>query len=99
MDPFHNFPTLQKQKSGQKPCARCGQVYNNRVVPENCTKCGAYMGGKYREKEKTMDAMVLTSSIVSVRKNVTGQPIRIFVDLKVSKVIFLNQLFPIFTNL
>ena len=92
MYPFQDFPSLQKQKSGQKPCAKCGQSYNNRVVPEYCTNlnCGAYIGGKYKEKGKPMDAMLLTSSIVSVRQNVTGRPIRVFVDLRSSKVCLNN---------
>lgn len=94
MDPLKEFHSLARQKSGQKPCPRCGKCYNNRAVPEYCseTKCKAYIGGKHKPKERPMDAMVLASSIVSVRQNDSGRPTRVFVDLKENKVNYITML-------
>ena len=39
-----------------------------------------------------MDAMVLASSIVSVRQNDSGRPTRVFVDLKENKVNYITML-------
>ena len=58
----------------------------NFAVLIGADRCNAYIGGKHKPKEKPMDAMVLASSIVSVRLNETGRPIRVFVDLKSNKV-------------
>ena len=88
MDPFMDFQPLKRQKSGQTSCPKCKKGYNNRTVPEFCSdkNCGARVGGSYKHKEKELDAQMITSSIVSVRQNATGRPLRVFVDLKSRKV-------------
>ena len=80
--------SLQRQKSGQSNCPNrnCDRTFNNRAKPANCDKCGTFIGGSFKPKEKTLDAKILTSSIVSVRQNLMGVPTRVFVDLKESKV-------------
>ena len=81
MDPLKDLGSLAKKK-GQTVCHGCPTVYNNRVLPQNCGNCSAYLGGKYEAKEKVMDAKMITADIASVRLNQAGIPIRVFVDLK-----------------
>lgn len=48
--------------------------------------CFYYLGGSYTPKEKSLDAYLLSTSVASVRKNVAGVPVRVFVDLQENKV-------------
>ena len=90
MDPFDQLGSfsLQRQKSGQTVCPKCLSVYNNRALPPKCDKekCGEFLGGTYVRKTKPLDAMMLTSTLASVRLNVTGVPLRVFVNVEESKV-------------
>jgi hypothetical protein len=90
MDPFEKLGSLslQRQKSGQTICPKCSKQYNNRACPNRCTEanCQAFLGGNFIPKEKTLDAKLITSTIASVRLNTAGVPVRVFVDLKESKV-------------
>ena len=88
MDPLEELGSLQRQKSGQSKCPNrnCDRSFNNRAKPPNCDKCGAFLGGSFKPKEKTIDAKILASSIVSVRQNLVGVHTRVFVDLKENKV-------------
>ena len=81
-----DFQPLKRQKSGQTSCPKCKKGYNNRTEFCSDKKCGARVGGSYKHKEKELDAQMITSSIVSVRQNATGRPLRVFVDLKSRKV-------------
>ena len=90
MDPFDQLGTLslQRQKSGQTVCPKCLTVYNNRALPRNCDRenCGSFLGGTYVRKTKPLDAMMITSTLASVRLNTSGVAVRVFVDLEKSKV-------------
>ena len=44
------------------------------------------LGGTHQPKEKALDALLITSNLVSVRKNVGGVPVRVFVNLQQNKV-------------
>ena len=83
-------PGFKKKKKGHSYCPKCEAEYNNRVKPKYCTQenYGGYLGGNYEPPQKDMltDEKLITRDIASVRLNKTGQPIRIFVDLKQNKV-------------
>ena len=59
-----------------------------RWVPLYCQTedCHHYLGGSFKPKEKFLDAYLLTTSIASVRKNVAGAAVRVFVNLQKNKV-------------
>lgn len=48
--------------------------------------CHNYLGGDYNPEEKALDALLISDNFASVRKNVTGAPIRVIVDLEQNKV-------------
>ena len=54
--------------------------------------CHNYLGPyTYKPKEKTLDAQLITTSLASVRKNVGGVAVRVFVDLPNNKVCFCSN--------
>ena len=59
-----------------------------RWKPQFCTAedCHYYLGGTHNPDKKHLDAHLISDNIASVRKNVTGAPIRVIVDLKQNKV-------------
>ena len=54
--------------------------------------CNYYLGGSHvpAQKLKHIDAYVLDHSIVSVRKNDHGAPLRVFVDVRENMVGFVR---------
>ena len=58
----------------------------SRWVPPNCNSCNYYLGGSYSPVVKPIDAKLLTLSVASVRKNPTGIPVRVLVNLQENKV-------------
>ena len=73
-------------KRGQRVCSKCFKTYNNKSIPRNC-QCGYYLGGTLVPKEKeAKDSYLITPTIASVRSNLTGVPLRCFVNLTSKKV-------------
>ena len=70
-----------RKKSGQKKCLNCQKSYNNAAIPEYCTGCNQYLGGKYKPLAAKLDAKLLTDSLASTRVNVAGPNIRTFVSI------------------
>ena len=90
MDPLDELGSLQKKKRGQTLCQNCKKPYNNRSIKVKCDNCDAFMGGSYLPKEREKDALLITSTIASVRLNAAGVAVRVFVDLKENKVIMVG---------
>ena len=92
------------RKTGHKKCPGCPQVYNNNAIPERCSACNTYIGGKYVAPLKKLGAILITACIVSVRQNETGHNVRTFVDMSEEKkvkrrLIIMRFLFKIDFNL
>ena len=83
---FHMKPgEFSRRKTGHTKCPGCPQVYNNRAIPERCSACNTYIGGKYVAPVKKLGAILITACIVSVRQSETGHNVRTFVDMSKEK--------------
>ena len=81
--------SFKTRDRGQKPCPDCGHVYNNATIPPIC-QCGFLLDGSYDPGEKVKkpptDAQLIVDGLVSVRQNLRGANLRIFVNLTENKV-------------
>ena len=80
--------SLKRKKSGGRTCT-CGKWFTNAKVPKFCDKCGQHLGGSYEPPTDIFtDAVVIEAKqLASVRSNITGENLRIFVDLRANKVL------------
>lgn len=93
---MNELGSLKRKRSGQRKC-ECGKVYNNAKVPGICDVCEFPLGGSYKPQpvnKRIPDSVIISESeqVASVRKDIAGEPVRIFVDLKQTKVIYITYL-------
>ena len=92
-----DLASFYRPKRGHKQCPKCHKLYNNNALPLRCTEphCDGYLGGqKPATKEKDPIALLITSTIASVRHKPGGGHVRVFVDLKENKVFVFCQAQP-----